>query len=376
MERLSGLVRGNAPPLWYEPMTSPGDRTSLPFRATDPDTAAQSKALTQDLDLFKVIAETVSDGVLVTSANLDHPGPLIEYVNAGFTRITGYEPDEVLGRTPRVLQGPRTDRAVLDRLRSALSRGESFLGTAINYRKDGTEYVNEWMVNSSRDADGRILRWVSAQRDVSDRARAEASQQILLDELNHRVMNNLAAMQALAARLSRSAGTVDEFQMALQERLFALAQAQKAIVAAHGRSIPLHSLAQAQLAPFGIGNPGRVEASGPQINLRASAAVVLGLALHELGLNALRHGALSEPHGRVGLSWSVVSGSVGDELCVDWHEAGAAVVTPPTRKGFGLRLIEGVLVRQLQGRVRMMFEAPGVRCLISAPLAAVLERGA
>ena len=357
-------------------MTSLGDRTSSPSRATGPHVTTPSGGATQDLDLFKVIAETVSDGVLVTSADLDPPGPRIEYVNAGFTRITGYEPEEVLGQTPRILQGPRTDRATLDRLREALSRGESFLGTAINYRKDGTEYVNEWLINPSRDADGRILRWVSAQRDVSDRARAEASQQILLGELNHRVMNNLAAVQALAARLGRSSGSVDEFQAALQERLFALAQAQKAVVAAHGQNIPLHSLAQAQLAPFGIGNPGRVEASGPQIHLRASAAVVLGLALHELGLNALRHGALSAPCGRVGLNWSVVPGSAGDELCVEWREVGGVVVRPPTHRGFGLRLIEEVLMRQLQGRVRIMFDASGLRCLIGAPLAAVLERRA
>ncbi|WP_161993709.1 HWE histidine kinase domain-containing protein [Muricoccus nepalensis] len=336
--------------------------------------AMPSGAFAQDLDLFRVIAETVSDGVLVTSADLDHPGPRIEYVNAGFTRITGYESEEVLGQTPRILQGPRTDRTTLDRLRSALSRGESFFGTAVNYRKDGTEYVNEWLINPSRGTDGRILRWVSAQRDVSDRAQAEASQQILLGELNHRVMNNLAAVQALAARLGRSTGSVDEFQAALQERLFALAQAQKAIVAAHGRSIGLHSLAQAQLAPFGIGSPGRVEANGPQVHLRASAAVVLGLALHELGLNALRHGALSAPRGRVGLNWSVVPGPVGDELCVDWREAGGEVLSAPAHRGFGLRLIEEVLVRQLQGRVRMTFDAPGVRCLIGAPLATVLER--
>ena len=269
-------------------MTSPGDRASLPPRTINPNLVKHPTAPNQDLDLFRIIAETVSDGVVVTSADLDHPGPRIEYVNAAFTRITAYGAEEVLGKSPRMFQGPGTDRVTLDRLRTALEQGKSFFGTAVNYRKDGTEYVNEWLINPSRNAEGRIVRWVSAQRDVTDQVHAEASQQLLLGELNHRVMNNLAAVQSMAARLGRSASSTGEFQAALQERLFALAKAQKTIVAAHWKSIPLGALAQAQLAPFGIGNPGRVEASGPQIHLRAGAAVILGLALHELGLNALK----------------------------------------------------------------------------------------
>ena len=357
-------------------MTSSGDRASLPPRTVIPDSASHPATTSQDLGLFRIIADTVRDGVLVTSAELDYPGPRIEYANAAFTRMSGYEPEEVLGRSPRMFQGPRTDRATLNRLRAALEQGKTFLGTAVNYRKDGTEYVNEWLINPFRNAEGKIVRWISAQRDVTDQMRAETSQKLLLGELNHRVMNNLAAVQSLAARLGRSASSMDEFQVALQQRLFALAQAQKAIVAAHWQSIPIDSLAQAQLAPFGIGNPGRVEASGPQIHLRAGAAVMLGLALHELGLNALKHGALSTPHGRVGLNWSVTPGATGDELCVDWSESGGAAVRSPTFRGFGRRLIEEVLVRELQGRVRMDFDAEGVRCLIGAPLAVVMERRA
>lgn len=355
-------------------MHSSGERAGRPSRSEQSGKAELDRALPPDLALFKLIAETVSDGVVVTSAALDEPGPRIEYVNPGFTRLTGYEPEDVLGQTPRILHGPRTDRATLDDLRATLERGETFRGTAVNYRKDGTEYVNEWLVRPAYDAQGRIAHWVSTQRDVSERVRAEADQQVLLSELNHRVMNNLAAVQALATRLGRSASSIDEFQAALQQRLFALAQAQKAIVAAHWRSVPLHSLAQAQLAPFGIGTSERVEASGPHISLRAGAAVVLGLAMHELGLNALKHGALAAPEGRVGLDWFVVPGSNGDELCLDWKETGGAPVKAPAHRGFGLRLIEEVLVRQFEGRARVIFEAKGVRCFIAAPLTSLLER--
>ncbi|WP_161993664.1 HWE histidine kinase domain-containing protein [Muricoccus nepalensis] len=350
------------------------DRNSALVNGAGVNTAKPLTTPAQDLVLFRTIAEAVSDGVIVTSADLDSPGPRIEYVNPAFTRITGYELDEVLGQTPRILQGPRTDRSTMDRLRAALEQGGTFFGTAVNYRKDGTEYINEWLVNPVRNAEGRLLHWVSAQRDVSTRERAAASQQILLGELNHRVMNNLAAVQSLATRLGRTTSSIQEFRAALQERLSALAQAQKAIVAAHWQSVPLHSLAQAQLAPFGFGDAGRVEASGPSIHLRAGAAVVLGLALHELGLNALKHGALSAPHGRVGLNWLVVPGPVGDKLCVSWNETGGAAITPPTHRGFGLRLIEEVLVRELQGEARISFDPDGVHCLLGAPLSSILDR--
>ena len=269
-----------------------------------------------------MVADTVVEAIVITSAELDEPGPQIEYVNPGFTRMTGYRPDEVIGRTPRILQGPRTERSTMVRLRVTLEAGESYLGTSVNYRKDRTEFINEWLIVPFRDAEGRIVRWVSSQRDVSDRVRSEAGQEILLDELNHRVMNNLAAVQSLAARIGRTSPSIKDFRVVLQKRLYALAQSQKAIADAHWRSVPLHALSQAQLAPFGIGMPGRVEASGPEVHLRSGAAVVLGLALHELGLNALRHGSLSVPDGHIGLKWWVAAGASRDDFHLEWTEEG------------------------------------------------------
>lgn len=264
-----------------------------------------ASAPVQDAMLFRMVADTVGDAVIVTSAELDEPGPRIEYVNPGFTRMTGYTADEVIGRTPRMLQGPRTDRNVLLRLRAALEAGESFFGTSINYRKDGTEFTNEWLIAPFRDPEGRIVRWVSTQRDVSERLQAEANQRVLLDELDHRVMNNLAAVQSLAARIGRTSSSVTEFRAALQKQLFALAEAHRTLADAHWRGVALQALAQAQLAPFGSGKSGRVEAAGPEVHLRSGAALVLGLAIGELGLNALRHGSLAVPEA----GWTGLVGS-------------------------------------------------------------------
>ena len=125
--------------------------------------------------LLEVAIQHADEAFVITDAQLDPPGPRILYVNAGFERMTGYRRGEVLGKTPRILQGPRTDRTVLDRLRERLSAGEAFVGEAINYRKDRSEFWLEWYVSPVRDERGRVTHFVSLQRDVTARKRAEAA---------------------------------------------------------------------------------------------------------------------------------------------------------------------------------------------------------
>jgi len=125
------------------------------------------------LRLLESAVHNATDAVIVTTADLDLPGPAIVYVNPSFTRMTGFEAAEVLGRSPRILQGPRTDRATLDRLRRSLKGGEAFSGEIVNYRKDGSEYPIEWHVAPIRNAEGRTTHWVSIQRDITEREQTE-----------------------------------------------------------------------------------------------------------------------------------------------------------------------------------------------------------
>ncbi len=114
------------------------------------------------------------EAILITDAELDLPGPRIVFVNPAFTKMTGYHEEEVFGKTPRILQGPGTDRTVLDRLRQNLERGEGFEGEAINYRKDGTEFDMQWQIAPIRNASGTITHFVANQRDITTRKRFEA----------------------------------------------------------------------------------------------------------------------------------------------------------------------------------------------------------
>lgn len=134
----------------------------------------KQKQRESELRLFKEVVEQATEAVLITEgAPIDEPGPRIEYVNAAFEAMTGYSRDEVIGKTPRLFQGPETDREVIDRLRDALEQGESWTGETINYRKDGTPYHLRWSVAPIRDQECEIEYWMSVQRDVTQQRRRE-----------------------------------------------------------------------------------------------------------------------------------------------------------------------------------------------------------
>jgi PAS domain S-box-containing protein len=118
--------------------------------------------------LFRVAADQAFNAITVTRAGEGQSAGEIVYVNDAFTEMTGYEADEVRGRTPGMLQGPKTDQAVLDRLDRQIQRGERFHGETVNYRKDGSEFVIEWKVIPV-EQEGQTTHHVAVQRDVSHR---------------------------------------------------------------------------------------------------------------------------------------------------------------------------------------------------------------
>ncbi|WP_043367197.1 HWE histidine kinase domain-containing protein [Belnapia sp. F-4-1] len=320
-----------------------------------------------ELALLRTVIGALGEAIIVTSPELDPPGPRIQYVNPAFTRLTGYASHEVLGQTPRIFQGPDTDRAFLDDLRAALVAGRSFRGEAINYRKDGTEYVVEWLITPVLE-DGRVAHWVAVQRDVTELRRSQEQRRRLAAEVNHRVNNNLAAMQSVAAQTARKAETAAEFKDAFQERLRALARVHRLLAGRCWAGIPLGELAEAQVAPHLGGKVGRLQASGPEVSLCPGAAVALGMALSELAANAADHGALSATGGCVHLRWEIEARTDGDRLLLRWAEEGGPPVRPPPGRGFGSRLVERGLPQELQAEARLLFEPSGLRCEIDVPL--------
>src|SRR5215813_509587 len=125
------------------------------------------------LELLKPAIEESNESVIIMTAQLDPPGPQIVYVNPAFTKMTGYALEEVIGKTPHILQGPKTDRSVLVQLCKNCSEGKVFHGETVNYRKDCSEFHLEWTAGPVRDERGEVTHFASAQQDVTGRWRVE-----------------------------------------------------------------------------------------------------------------------------------------------------------------------------------------------------------
>ena len=135
---------------------------------------ADRKRAEESLSLLSSAVKQSTESIMITDAQLNLPGPTILFVNPAFTRMTGYTAEEAIGRTPRILQGPRTDKAVLKRLRQNLRAGETFAGETVNYRKDGKEFHLEWQIAPICNGNGETTHFVAIQRDTTARKRIEA----------------------------------------------------------------------------------------------------------------------------------------------------------------------------------------------------------
>ncbi|MEO8115796.1 MAG: sensor histidine kinase, partial [Phenylobacterium sp.] len=190
----------------------------------------------------------------------------------------------------------------------------------------------------------------------------------LLRELDHRCKNTLAAVQSIADQTLRTAASPSAFNEAFEARLGALARAHELLTKEGWGRAPLASIVSVALEPFGGVDGVRVTASGPRIDLRPEIAVALHMTLHELAVNAARHGSLSVAGGKAHINWTVDMQAEPRMLHLEWRELGGPPVRPPERNGFGRRLIERGLARDLDGHARLTFEPQGVRFELKAPL--------
>jgi len=184
----------------------------LPARAVVSHTDVTPEEKQQlDARLLQAAVDETNDVVVITEASpLSYPGPRITYVNPAFTTVTGYEPEEAIGKTPRLLHGPDTEPWVLERMREQLSREEPFEGEAINYRKDGTPYVNRWSVAPVRNDDGELTHWVSVQQDVTRERQIKRQLLRAQEEERRRIARRMHdEMGGLLASMQMMVGSVD-----------------------------------------------------------------------------------------------------------------------------------------------------------------------
>lgn len=206
------------------------------------------------------------------------------------------------------------------------------------------------------DATGRAVRVIGTTIDITAIKQGEARLRILIDEVNHRVKNTLATVQALAHLAARTSGDKDDFLGRFEDRLGSLSRAHDLLTQRHWKDATLREVVDNALAPFDV---GRARIAGPPVVLRPRHALALSLALHELATNAAKHGAFSTPDGRLDLTWST-----DGPVVVAWREHDGPPVREPLETGFGSRLLKA-MARDLAGEIKVDFAPDGVRCRIA-----------
>jgi two-component sensor histidine kinase len=194
-------------------------------------------------------------------------------------------------------------------------------------------------------------------------ARGEALHDLLVEELNHRVKNTLAILQAIAVQTFRTASRLERDKF--EGRLGALAEAHNLLSREKWQGSDLHDVVGRVLQPYLLSAPERIRTSGPKVPLSPRVSVILSMILHEIATNAAKYGALSNDSGTVTLDWEVLTGNGAPQLRLVWTETGGPPVTAPVQRGFGSRLIERSARDQLGGEATVDFLPCGVVCTVS-----------
>jgi two-component sensor histidine kinase len=205
--------------------------------------------------------------------------------------------------------------------------------------------------------------------DITERKRAEEQQALLVRELHHRVKNTLATVQAIMGSTARTATTIEQFKDVMIGRIGSLAKTHL-LLSEEGATITFEDILHSELDPFDDGSEGRIHVEGPRVELPSRLAVSLGMAIHELTTNAAKYGALSVYGGKVEVRWTVIIKATRRTLEFAWTESGGPTVAPPSRQGFGSRLLDFVLPGQIQAKSRIDYRPEGIRLQCALPLPA------
>lgn len=249
----------------------------------------------------------------------------------------------------------------------------------------GTEYDIEYRIEppggearwihargqSTYRADGAPDTMAGITLDITERKRVEEHRALLANELTHRVKNTLATVQSIVNQTLRSAASLEGARHALESRLVSLAAAHDLLTLDAWEGTTLGEIVAKATAPFQTGATSRFHIQGPPIRLTPRASLAFSMALHELATNAVKYGALSNADGLVRLEWTFVEGGESQDLFLRWNEAGGPPVTPPTRTGFGSRMIERALAQEIDGRAEIDYRPNGVVFTAQAPLPAI-----
>jgi two-component sensor histidine kinase len=312
--------------------------------------------------------ETALRGSQVTVYTQDNDLRYTSVSNPVFGRAV----EDILGRTDaEILKLDGGGAAMIAVKRDVLASGEAKRAEMPLEDASGIRW-HDLHIEPLRNEVGDVVGLTGASVDVTERKEGEAHLRLLLRELTHRSKNLLAVIQAMARQMARHTGSVESFLTQFGARLQALAASHDLLVRESWYGASLGELIHSQLGGYLDGSTAQVSIEGPAIALKPEAAQNLGLAFHELAVNAAKFGALSVPSGRVSITWRRC-GSMGDNSVeLDWREQLGPKVKIRRRKGFGSMVIERNLARALDADVKLQFDPNGLHCHIVVPASQLL----
>src|SRR5258706_2237466 len=222
--------------------------------------------------------------------------------------------------------------------------------------QDEPDYLKELLAQAGVDAQASTV--------------AATLKEVVIAELHHRVKNTLAIVSAITSQSLMTANSLEEATKTIADRLQALEVAQDLLVRERWTGAGCRTLIESAVKAFQSKGLDQFKIIGENIAISSGPAVSLSMVIHELCTNAVKHGALSMPNGRVSISWTTAD----ERFKLHWKEIGGPRVQEPSRKSFGSRLIEQALPGQLHGEARLKFEPDGLSCEVNIPLTVMQER--
>lgn len=327
---------------------------------------AEVESFQDDLGPFVVAAETTRMAMVFTDAKT--PDSPIIFANDAYLWLTGYDRDEVLGQSFNFSLANAADAEAVAEI-AAGNRSET--ECEIRYRrKDGSEFWAALFITPVRDEAGDIVQHFASFVDLTAHKDDAARSRMLIDELNHRVKNTLSTVQSIVWQALRFASDPEAIREAIGSRLLALSRSHDLLTRENWESAGLRDVVTDALEPFRVsdGWAERIVIKGKDIRIPPATALALGLAFNELATNAVKYGAFSNATGSVLIEWTCEATPEGRRLILRWQEKGGPRVEPPSRKGFGSRMIEQGLAHELQGTVELVYPPDGVVCTMNIPM--------
>ncbi len=329
------------------------------------DVAQLNDNLRQGEIHFRDLMESTPEAMMIVDRE-----DRIVLANAQAADLFGYEAGAMQGRPVEMLMPVRFRAKHPGHVRQfGADPRPRPMGAGLDLRglhAHGNEFPIDVKLSSMHPATGGMI--IAVIRDITQQRLAEARQELLVHELNHRVKNTLAVVQSIVRLSSRFSTSQAEFDESFAGRLVALAQSHDVLTRNDWSGAVVGDILREQLTPFDGGGGLRIHLEGPTVAVNAQTAISLGLAIGELVTNAAKHGALSTETGSIHVTWRTEVVEETARLHITWQESGGPPVRPPGRRGFGTVMIERSLTHGLGGSAQLFFDPNGLRCEIELPV--------